>query len=440
MKRIIAGIVLIALIIAAVAAPYVIGMRVENLFRQHVARLAAQINRPIQIVQYQRGWLNAEAVTRVKLPDTRITLHHHITHGPYAVFGWAKIRTTPDLEDNPAVNYYFGDKPALTIKTRFGFDGTVHMQARSPEFKKPGRKHPDTTVTWGGVQATVRSDGSRIHYTATFPLLGIQTPKVDMTVHGISLQGSGRAMPVTASGQTPINWQSKSLARVEKFALHNQREEAKIQASLKWHLETGLDKAGHYGATSRLQITNAMFKQAGGRQSTPLKIDKAVLHMALNGINTKALARLVRDVRTLSRQSATAGQPTPDKLFKRLMQHLPELLTQSTEFLVEIPVYKSNSGELGLHGRATLGPPRPGLDHLPPVFKLLRRIEVNLQAFASRKLLHRILGQRAAVLKTLVKRQWLQLENDRYTLRAHYGPQRVSINGQPAMKLLQLLR
>lgn len=58
---------------AAVAVPYVIGLRVESAFRDAIAAAPAHYPYPVTLVHYRRGLFSADAVTR-----------HDITLGPDA--------------------------------------------------------------------------------------------------------------------------------------------------------------------------------------------------------------------------------------------------------------------------------------------------------------------------------------------------------------------
>lgn len=434
MKRFITVLALVAAI-AAVAAPYLIGLRVETLFHQHVARLSAQTGYPIDVVRYERGWLHAQAVTRIDLPDdVTITLQHRITHGPYAVFAWATVKTTPRFNDIPMLTYFFGDKPPVTITTRFAFDGTVITHARSPAFSKTTRARPDRTVTWGGAEAAVRFDGERLHYRLTAPKLALSGPDGRLSITGTRLTGSGGRGVRPGQSPTAINWHTQTRARIQEFVLRS--KDLHARASLSWQVETGLNQDDDYGADFRLQIANAVFRAPWDNSAKPFKLDKALVNIALHGIDTQALAQLLRDIGSRRSQRGTTPPATPNRLPAVVLGHLPALLSQDTELIAEIPAFDSNRGQLGLRGHATLGPPQSGNTILPPAIKLLQRLNISLHAFADSPLLHMALGSRADVLNSLVERQWLELEDGRYTVRMHFGPQRFSINGRPAQRLL----
>ena len=79
--------VVILLILVAVVAPYFIGAKVETEFREGIAQAKTEYGYPIELTDYERGWLHSHAVTRVQIEDTTFDVEHEITHGPLFVFG-----------------------------------------------------------------------------------------------------------------------------------------------------------------------------------------------------------------------------------------------------------------------------------------------------------------------------------------------------------------
>lgn len=433
MKRLTAGFVLIVAVLAA--APYWIGLRVETLFHRHVARISAQTGLAIEVLRYQRGWFESRAVTRINLPGAvTLKLRHHIIHGPYAVLGWAEVESTPVLEDNPRLAHYFGDKPAVTIHTRIAFDGSVTTRAHSPAFRQPARTDPDVTVTWGGAKATVRFGGGNVHYTVTAPKLKLAGPDRIVSISGMKLEGTGAARSPTATA-AGINWHTETRVRVQRFLLRDPSQNVHVQTSLSWHIETGLGPSGHYGVDSRLRIANTVIQTPRGDRSRPFKLDKAVVKIGLQGIDTQALSRLENSI------GRPYGQPGPmpvtrHRIFAILLTHLPELLSSDAELTIRIPVFASNYGHLGLRARVSLSPPGPGFVIFPRAIRLLRRLNISLRAFADKRLLQFMTPQ-THLLQSRFARHWLELDDGRYTLRIHLGPQRFTINGQPAPGLLR---
>ena len=77
--------VVILLILVAVVAPYFIGAKVETEFREGIAQAKTEYGYPIELTDFERGWLHSHAVTRVQIEDTTFDVEHEITHGPLFV-------------------------------------------------------------------------------------------------------------------------------------------------------------------------------------------------------------------------------------------------------------------------------------------------------------------------------------------------------------------
>lgn len=438
MKRWIAGIVIIIAILAA-ATPYVVGWRVESLFKHHVARVSDRTGYPVRIVRYDRGWLHSRAVTRVSLQDdVTLTMKHRITHGPYGVSGWADIESTPVLQGQSALVHYFGDKPALTVDTLFGFGGDVYLHATSPAFRKKARGARGGTLVWGGARINAHYDGKRIHYKAGMPKLVVKSDHGELSVSGAKLRGEGSLFPPAGSGDGGIDWASKSKARVQKIFVYAPGKGERVQASLRWHMKTGLDKNGNYGVDLRFQVRNGVFslpRQSGGHK--PFEFDKAVFHASIQGVPTKPLAKFIYLIRHLSIRNGGGPEVAGKKALVTLQRLLPRLLAEDTRLVVEIPPVQSNLGKLGLQASASFAPVRGSSRGTASLVGLMQRTDINLHAFAARPLLERLLSEKPHLLRMLVARDFLQSRHGRYDLKVHFGQQGFTVNGQAAMQLLR---
>ena len=116
------AVVVILLILIAGVAPYVIGGKVETRFREGIAQANSEYGYPIELTDYQRGWLHSHAVTRVQIEDQTFDIDHEITHGPLFVFGWASIHSELPQDFTPEVAGFFDQSP-LVADTRLGFGG-----------------------------------------------------------------------------------------------------------------------------------------------------------------------------------------------------------------------------------------------------------------------------------------------------------------------------
>jgi uncharacterized protein YdgA (DUF945 family) len=150
MKKIIIAIVVL-LIGAAAASPFLIGSQIEKSARQQVDLANEQLvtavksspqfsNASIEIKSYEKGYLNskAQALLSVSLnlpgePETKVyevPLNTVITHGPYlgdAGFGAAKMISHPDLSSLDLPDAINND--TFTIENLVSFSGDMDQKA-----------------------------------------------------------------------------------------------------------------------------------------------------------------------------------------------------------------------------------------------------------------------------------------------------------------------
>lgn len=431
MRRRTAVISVLVLFVAvlAVIAPYLVGMRVESLFRQHVARLSDRTQLPIEVVQYKRGWLHAQAMTRIQLPHGHdVELQHHITHGPYAVFGWARIESASVNKSNKLLKHFFGDKPAATVDTQFGYGGSVALDLSSPSFNKPAPHEQDVTVTWKGATAHIRYNGSKLRMHVSVPGFHVNADDGEMRVRGLEMKGTGSLLPAEDAGTS--EWGGEAHASLQRFLFHAPKQAHHIAFSVKWDAEAGLDKAGKYGVDARLEMVDAVFGLPLRGRHKPLMFDDGTLHFNVQGIATKPLGKVVHQFRALNRQDDTNPGRDRRRTIALLKKELPALLTRDAEVAVEIPALKSSLGSLELSGNATFDHAQIEDTESRNLINLASRTEMNLQFTSGKPLLKRIMSKRPYRLRMLVADRVLVPRDDRYTLKAHFGAQGLTLNGR----------
>ncbi|HLQ84812.1 MAG TPA: DUF945 family protein [Salinisphaeraceae bacterium] len=433
MKKLAASAVLILLALA-LALPYLIGLRAETLFYQEAANLSVQLGQPIVVEDYQRGWFNSHAKTRVVLTDTAtMETAHRITHGPYRVFGWAAIESLPQIDGSPFAALL--DDADITIDSKINFDGSVDMHAQSQAFQGTLPELPQTALSAAGIDAHAHIAGAHVDYQLNIPELVLEDANVRLQASQIEVGGQG-SLATRPRGADGDYWSTSVHARIGKALI--QGDNGHIQGTLAWTMEGGLDDANLYGVESRLRLADVAVVLEQDQKSQ-FHITNAELKLAVQGIAPQPLLKLIEHLQAVAERPDAAPGKSDEEALAQLVQYLPKLIADNTRLSIAIPNFDSSAGELGLQLQARLA--RPQVSAAAPQFvaQLLESLQVDLQAFADQSLLEQSADDMDPYLATLVGNNILTLEDQRYRLSARYASGELTLNGEPANELLQLL-
>ncbi|AXQ27679.1 DUF945 domain-containing protein [Solimonas sp. K1W22B-7] len=162
---------------ALVAAPWVLGQRIEKNFRAEMAQVGlATAGVPVRVVliSYERGFYSSTARTRLELipgpgeegkePGAPLALdfNHRIEHG-LGLAGLRYARVTSTLGPGPgpdsAVSRFFGGASPLTVTTRFGLDGSARGTLSSPAAQSTlANDEMPVEVAWSGLSGSFSYD------------------------------------------------------------------------------------------------------------------------------------------------------------------------------------------------------------------------------------------------------------------------------------------
>src|SRR5699024_10213879 len=340
-------------VLAALAAPWLVGVRAQTLFRHNVANLAEHLQMSIDITRYDRGWFSADAVTELRWGDRRapVIVQHHITHGPFVAPGWADIESTIVRAHDPLLDYFFDGRSPLAVDTRIQYNGDATIHVSSPTFDKTSPKAPDLSIAWGGFDSKFRISGERhVDYSLQAPKLSIAAADGAIHLQGLALSGFSNMPAGTWQAGSPMDWDSEMLLRLEQARIRSAQENISVQAGLRWHMSTELDTADDLLFDNRLQFRDVDIHPLQGTMPAPFRLDDTALHIRLSGIATAPLAdfitRLQALVRYMEVQYGSEGRYGNGRLQafmeRRLPQLLPELLSDRTRLLIEIPSFDSN--------------------------------------------------------------------------------------------------
>src|SRR5699024_6027164 len=244
---------------------------------------------------------------------------------------------------------------------------------------------------------------------------------------------------------SPMDWDSEMLLRLEQARIRSAQENISVQAGLRWHMSTELDTADDLLFDNRLQFRDVDIHPLQGTMPAPFRLDDTALHIRLSGIATAPLAdfitRLQALVRYMEVQYGSEGRYGNGRLQafmeRRLPQLLPELLSDRTRLLIEIPSFDSNQGALEFRLAAAINEQVTNNSSLPQWLQLLQQLEVTLDAAIDQSLVAYLPGHNMPLLRQLANERWLEHKEQRFCTSAELQNMQLHINGRSASGLLR---
>ena len=173
---------------AASAAPYLIGTTVEDSLRlelEEAAKDAAMSGFTIELVDYQRNYLDATATSRIsfampngnKQQSTSLDMQHKISHIPQILEQViASVDTELLLSDETKAELdpLFKGQSPLLIKTRIFLDGHQDASIHSPDVKgQLSKDGKDIAIDWRGINGYLWQSAERDNITFNAHLPGM---------------------------------------------------------------------------------------------------------------------------------------------------------------------------------------------------------------------------------------------------------------------------
>lgn len=447
MKKVL-GIIVVVVVLAAIAAPYAIGYRAEQLFRHNVQELDQKLNqrlaRPtsIQVTGYDRGYLSSTATTQVTIDDKTFEIDHDIAHGPYQVFGLAQIRSHIEFPaDLQAKIEKLFKGPALVARTTIGFLGGYTVNLHSSAFRQPltgsGRR-----LVWQGMDATFRRSGSGMHLSLQMPHLEFSQDEGRLALTGLQL-----------SAERPGSyWGGHAQLSAKRFTM---RLSDGSQFSTRVELQTRqttVKDGDQVNSRMVLTLENYQFKSSANAslsgnelRAEPFHLIKQKTALAVKGLDAQKLKQLGTAIRqTIQR---TQGKGFSEDMLRQqvlgiIVEYAPKVLTPDSSVVLAVPAVKAKAGT----GHAKLTVQLTGNNTLKfNLIALLNRLQVDLDAVADVELVKHMMSRLMPEplvqmrLTKLRQKQIITKHGDRYQLSFHYENGQYTLNGKPVDQLASLL-
>jgi len=213
----------VVVVAAGVFVPYLIGAKIEKLFRDQMTMIENQLVMPpeikVSLDRFESGYLSSKAVTSLVI-DTRamqnqqggspvpqlikITMSHAIQHGPVIfsspdIFSLAKIVSQLEMTGKFAELelFYFGEEPAILMTTYLDFGGASTVNMRVPPYEGPSYEG-EFEISWQGM--TINTVGHWLEMSAksdmSAPLLEIANENFKFVMSGARAEGESHMSPL----------------------------------------------------------------------------------------------------------------------------------------------------------------------------------------------------------------------------------------------------
>ena len=324
--------------VAAAAIPQIIGAKVEDTFRiehEEAAKDASLSGVDIELIDYQRSYLDATATTRISFafPDSKdikkqqtisFDMLHKISHMPQIdeqVIASVDSELILSDEINTKLDQLFKGQSPLVIKTRIFFDGHQDGTINSPDAKgQIGGDNKDIAIDWQGINGSLWQSAERDNITFNVNLPGITmspikaqaiTPDGEnndtMSFHELSYSGK---MQRSTNGM----WLGDFEGRIASIALDVKKEETPFSMLI--------NKIGIKGNQSE---SNGLINGGGAITAKSININgfmlsNAVYDIAIENIDADAVVAWQKTAGKLMQ-----GKVDPVKGLEPLAKYIPAL-------------------------------------------------------------------------------------------------------------------
>ncbi len=338
--------------VAAVAGPWLIGLRIESAFRDSVAAISAQSPYPIRISRYRRGLYSSEAETIVEIalppkPDSaepvppkqlQVRLLHAISHGPRfdRLLRSGRMTTTPEFDGDIAVRLkpLLGGAPLFTLVTDIGYGGSVSGSLHSPAIdtsKAAADASSKLQLQWAGIESSYSLSGGHL-------LLRLDAP-------GLTMSGERQASAVIG----PMLL-SADMTRIDDGPLWIGTSTAAID-SMTFKAEDGSFVLKQFAINSDSQAIDGLMNSgvqfsAAGLEVGGSQFDKLHLKLAFDRLDATATTEMSLALNRYQQSHGQDGSADPAAMMAELKPALGRLAAGHPEFRVDELSFSGPEGAL----------------------------------------------------------------------------------------------
>ena len=436
--------------VAAAAAPYGLGVSVENELRRTADRAAASpYVEAWEVTGYERGYAAATAASRITLvlPGTddtvELTVDHAITHGPYATGGdLGRVHSTVRVTGGPiasALERMYRRRAPLTVDHAISAGGrmTAELVSPAPEHAWQG---DGGTVSWLGMEGRIvaQDGGSALSY--------------DITIDGLELEarddaGRGGIRGIELSGdqrrhESADVWVGESTATIGRIGF----DEGDASFGLR-----------DVEVRSSAAIDDGLLQFDTAVEVPEMRVPRypSVRDLRVRFAAERLAPAFVRDMQALATEMEQAGtEAEKQRIARRAMQSLDWQSFARTNPRIRIEPLRLGAAEGAFDASLRAELSGVGEDtRVASPFQLMRYAKAEASVRTPTALLHALLAERRAAasgtseaaaraqaeqrVAGLAERGLLVLEDGQATLEASIDRGSIRINGR---SLAQLMR
>ncbi len=440
------AVLLILILGAGAVAPFWFGMEAEKLVQKQVDHWSKK-GVLIQIVDYQRGWLDTNAkfsVRSLKLPLS-VQVDSHIIHGPipfkdlfdqlmqgnFSFEGFQIMQARADSSLKAQVKMP-GKKPApklpeMLVTTLIPFKGDVKEEITVAPFYSP--KKDAVRVNWQGMSGTITSalDWQNIHGNLTSKPLAIESKEGKLTLANSRFTGDVQEGPLGMYiGSSNIEVGSVKLdsamgmGTVNNFKVY---QSANANGNL-------------YNFIMNLSLQRAQLDKT---RFGPVTFKTKVKN--IDGLTLKKL----QDLNTQNQANLASGKPDMQQTMKNqqeMMKLMADLTTKVPEFEISQFNIGTEHGEFSSFARVSIDGSDGSLAQNP--LMALTKIEAEAGVKIPESLMDHLLKNSRSLpgksmsprkarkeLKTLLKKGYLIKQDGSYVAELTFLEGQLEVNGKP---------
>jgi len=395
--------------------------------------------------QRENSERNPGAAPVERFKPIRFSVHSHIKHGPMPGgknFAAAMVDSELDVDERlkPALAGVLGEKKVLTAHTIYQFSGDAESAFTSPAFVAtiPAEGSvPPGRLTWGGVNATVRSAKGFASYTmrGEAPKLEVEGGMgVHMVIEGMRFDVQSRRIfedePLLYAGR-------------QNFAVAQIRVDGPLLADnaivvKQFNYEVNVPVNGEFlDIVAKIGVQDAV---SGEANYGPARFDLSMKHL-----HARTLAQLQRAMlKAYSDPAAFAADAkNPQAAFEPLVQPALKLLEYSPEIRLDRISFRMPQGEVLVAARAKFNGIKPEDLKQAPILvaKLDASADISLPEALlmlpwgvkadSAEELQAQMQMRERQVATLVGQGYILRDGAMVTSRFEFRNGGVTVNGKP---------
>ena len=322
---------------AAAAIPYFIGTTVEDTFHlelEEAAKDSARSGINVELIDYQRNYLDATATTRfsIVLPDSEdinkqqtisFDMLHTISHIPQIneqVIATADTELVFNDEMKAELDQLFKGQSPLVIKTRIFFDGHQDGSIHSSSFKGQVGDNKEIAIDWQGMDGQLWQSPERNNLTfkINFPGVAMNSVKTPASATDGAKENTISLRELNYSGKmqrgTQGMWLGSIAGSIDSIAV-DVVEEGNPFSILISDISFKGDQRESNGLISGGAAITANDINVNG-----FLLSNAVYEIAVENIDANALVAW-----TETATKITQGNADPNQPFEPLVKYIPAL-------------------------------------------------------------------------------------------------------------------